>query len=75
MSPLLESLSTVGAGKSPEILVNQIHMRCKPAFLGKVLATELTANLATNAVSAEMVSQGISVRVGLTTHIAGQVGT
>ena len=48
-------------------------MSRQPALLGEVLSTELTADLATDAVGAKVVAKGVPVRVTLLTNIADQL--
>ena len=48
-------------------------MSRQSALLRKVLSTELTADLATDAVGAEVVAEGVPVRVTLFAHVADQL--
>ena len=48
-------------------------MSRQPALLREVLSTELTADLATDAVGAKVVAKGVAVRVTLLAHIADQL--
>ena len=48
-------------------------MSRQPALLGEVLSTELTADLATDAVGAKVVAKGVPVRVTLLANVADQL--
>ena len=48
-------------------------MSRQSALLREVLSTELTADLATDAVGAKVVTKGVPVRVTLLAHIADQL--
>ena len=45
-------------------------MSRQPALLGEVLSTEFTTDLLTNAMGAEVVAEGVPVRVTLLAHVA-----
>ena len=66
----LEGLVTMRAGKRPNVVVDRVNVSCQSALLGEVLSTELTADLATDAMGAKVVAKGVSVGVTLLAHVA-----
>ena len=73
VEPGLEGLVAMRAGKRPDVVVDRVDVSRQPTLLGEVLSTELAADLTTDAVGAEVVAEGVPVRVTLLAHVADQL--
>ena len=69
----LEGLVTMRAGKRPDVVVDRVDVSRQSALLREVLSTELTADLATDAVGAKVVTKRIPVRVTFLADVADQL--
>ena len=69
----LEGLVTMWAGKRPDVVVDRVNVSRQSALLREVLSTELTADLATDAVGAKVVTKRIPVRVTFLADVADQL--
>ena len=73
VEPGFEGLVTMRAGKRPNVVVDRVDVSRQPALFCEVLSTKFTADLATDAVGAKVVTKRVPVRVTFLADVANQL--